>query len=378
MGHEGQTEDARTDRVTRPRGGWTPSGALWIGIAAPAVFAAVLVAAAAFASGYASQKGISGEAKPATRAAEGNLTARGEVPPNDLASAPLPSSHMESGTAPVAAVAEVPDEPLGAVSATATDPTAVASSWSATPVFDPPAPGPALTPAAISVAEETESRFGIDIALEGQDWGAGEAEQTANIGAVASAFEMLPVTVTSSVVAGPHGTLAVLSNREGRTQDGWKPYGSSARSFYTNSDQGPEGYRAANEIVLATGAGTMTIAHELIHAWTFRQTAPDDYVLALLGDEMRSFMAAALWEQLGTDDEVRAAVREPWETVNALFAYVGPELIYADENGNQIGFKADNPLEAIALMGAIYYGRPAGMPLPAWTSAWAWFDASFS
>lgn len=378
MGHEGQTEDARTDRVTRPWGGWTPSGALWIGIAAPALFVLVLAAAAAFASGFNSPKGISGGAKPAVEAADGGLTAREEVPPNDLASALQPSSHMESRGAPVAPAAEDSNELVEAVSATATDPTAVASSWSATPVFDPPAPAPALTPAAISLAEAMESRFGIDIALEGQDWGAGEGEQVANMQAVASAFEMLPATVTSSVVTGPHGMLAVLSNREGRTQDGWKPYGGSARSFFTNSDQGPEGYRAANEIVLATGAGTMTIAHELIHAWTFRQTAPDDYVLALLGDEMRSFMAAVRWEQLGTDNEVRAAVREPWETINALFAYVGPELTYADEKGNEIAFKADNPLEAIALMGAIYYGRPAGMSLPAWTTAWAWFDTSFS
>jgi hypothetical protein len=254
----------------------------------------------------------------------------------------------------------------------------VASSWSSTPVFEPPAPAPPLTAAAVALAEDTEARWGFDIVLEGQDWGADEAEQLINIGAVASAFEAMPVTVTSSVVSGPHGTLAVLSNREGRTMDGWKPYAGEARSFYANSDYGPEGYRAANQIILATGASQTTVAHELVHGWTFRDVAPDEYVLALLGDEMRSFMAAAGWEQLGTDEDVRSAAREPWATVNSLFAYVGPPLKDVDANGNEATLVADNPLEAIASTGAWYYARPAGTPLPAWPATWAWFDAAFA
>lgn len=378
MGHQGQTEDARTDRVTRFRGGLTPLRAFWTGMAAAGLVLLVLVATGAFASGREPAAGVSGGARPAVEAVDEGHAARGEVPPEDVAPGQLPAGAVRAVTEPAASAPGVTGEQPAAVSATAASPTAVASSWSATPVFDPPAPAPAITPAAIALAEDTEASFGLDIVLEGQDWGAGEAEQTANIGAVASAFEMLPLRVTSSVVTGPHGTLTVLSNREGRTQDGWKPYGGSARTFYTNSDQGPDGYRAANEIVLATGAGTATVAHEVFHAWTFRNIAPDEYVLALLGDEMRSFMAAAGWQQLAGDDEVRAAVREPWETVNGLFAYVGPELSYVDETGNHATFEADNPLEAIALLGAIYYARPAGMPLPAWTSVWTWFEASFS
>lgn len=376
MGHQDQTEDARPERVTRPRGGLTASRAFMTGVAAGLVLL-VLVATAALASGRGSTENLSGEANSAVEAVDEGHAAPGEVPPEDVARDQLRSGFVETVTEPAAPVAGDTGEQPAAVSATATAPTAVASSWSATPVFDPPAPAPPITPAAIALAEGTEARFGLDIVLEGQDWGAGEAEQTANIGAVASAFEMLPLTVTSSVVTVPNGTLTVLSNREGRTQDGWKPYGGSARTFYTNSDQGPEGYRGANEIVLTTGVAPTTIAHEIIHAWTFRDIGPGDYVLALLGDEMRSFMACAGWEQTVSDDEVRAAAREPWETVNGLFAYMGPELSYLDENGDTAALEADNPLEAIALMGAMYYARPAGMPLPAWSPVWAWLDASF-
>ena len=35
-------------------------------------------------------------------------------------------------------------------------------------------------------------------------------------------------------------------------------------------------------------------------------------MLVLLGDEMRSFMAAAGWRQVGTDEQVRAAANQPW------------------------------------------------------------------
>ncbi|HET8944392.1 MAG TPA: hypothetical protein VFO59_06380, partial [Dehalococcoidia bacterium] len=292
MGHQGQTEEPRTNRVTRPWGGWTPSHGFWAGVAAAGVFSLIMVGAAVAqlgddAAGESAGGGLN------AGAVNGSPALGGDVARDGLAG---------GGSAGAASNADAAASPGGeqpaTVSATSAAPSAVASSWSATPVFEPPAPAPALTEAAVALAGDTEARWGIDIVLEGQDWGAGEAEQVANIGAVASAFEAVPVTVTSSVVSGPHGTLAVLSNREGRTIDGWKPYPGEARSFYANSDYGPEGYRAANQIILATGASETTVAHELVHGWTFRDVAPDEYVLALLGDEMRSFMAAAGWEQL--------------------------------------------------------------------------------
>ena len=376
MAHHGQTEDARTNRVTRPWGGWTPSRGFWIGMATVAIFSLVLLAAGAFAAGREPEVAAPDGPTPTIEPVRVSTAPRPKTPREDL------TQQLPAGAVAAAAVGPDASEPVAggsgnvAVSAASASPTPVASSWSATPVFDPPAPAPALTPVAVALAQDTEARLGIDIVLDGQDWGAGEAEQVANIGAVASGFESLPQRVTSSVVASPHGTLVVLSNREGRTLDGWKPYGGSARSFYTNSDQGPNGYRAANEIVVATGSGTLTVAHELMHAWTFRDTAPDEYVLALLGDEMSSFMAASGWEQLVSDEEVRAAAREPWEVVNALFGYNGPELTFSNENGNEATLTVANPLEGIASLGAIYYARPATMPLPAWTALWDWFDAN--
>jgi hypothetical protein len=342
-----------------------------------ALFSMVLIAAGAFASGREPEVAVPDGPTPTIEPVEVSYAPRPKTPREDLTQQQLPAGAVAGAAiGPDASEPTVGGSGDTAASAASASPTPVASSWSATPVFDPPAPAPALTSAAVQLAQDTEARLGIDIVLDGQDWGAGEPDQIANIGAVASAFESLPLRVTSSVVASPHGTLAVLSNREGRTLDGWKPYGGSARSFYTNSDQGPGGYRAANEIVLSTGSGPLTVAHELIHAWTFRDTAPDEYVLALLGDEMRSFMAASGWEQLVSDDEVRAAAREPWETVNHLFAYNGPELTFSNENGNEATLTVANPLEAIASLGAIYYARPTGMPLPAWTAIWDWFDAN--
>jgi hypothetical protein len=358
-------------------GGWTPSRGFWIGMAAVGLFSLVLIAAGAFASGREPEAAVDDGPTPTIEPVQVTVAPRPKEPPDDL------TQQLPAGVVAGAATAPVPAEPGAAesgpvASIASASPTPVASSWSSTPVFDPPAPAPALTPAAIALAGETETLYGIDVVLEGQDWGADEAEQVANIGAVAAAFESLPLRVTSSVASSPHGTLAVLSNREGRTLDGWKPYGGTARSFYTNSDQGPGGYRAAHEIVLVTGSRPMTVAHEMIHAWTFRDVAPDEYVLALLGDESASFMEASGWTQVGSDDDVRAAAREPWETVNALFDYRGPELRFENENGNGVTLEAANPLEAMAMLGAIYYARPATMPLPAWTAVWDWFDANLS
>jgi len=342
------------------------------------LFSAVLIAAGAVAAGREAQPAAPEGPTPTIEPVKVSRAPRPTEPPEgitgDIGFSEDPSAAAEAAVSPP--LVDAANGGAAAVSATVASPTPVASSWSATPSFDPPAPAPPLTAAAAAAAADAEARFGIDIVLEGQDWGAGEAEQVANIGAVASAMELLPLRVTSSIVAGPPGTLTVLSNREGRTQDGWKPYGGTPRSFYTNSDQGPGGYRAANEIVLATGSSAMTVAHELIHAWTFRNVAPGQYVLALLDAEMRAFMAAAGWQQVASDEDVRASVQDNWQTVNGLFAYTGPDLSFVDQNGYQARLEAVNPLEAIASLGAIYYARPLGMPLPGWPGIWAWFEAN--
>jgi hypothetical protein len=262
------------------------------------------------------------------------------------------------------------EEPAGGAvvdihsSSTVTRPTTVASSWTQSPTFVPPAPAAALSPEAEALVAEANARSGVRIVTEGQDWGDDGAAQAANIGAVISAWQRLPLRVTSSVVDHPHGALQVLSNEQGRTSGGWQPYGDVSVSFYTNSDQGIEGYRPANQIVLATGSGEETVLHELLHAYAFRNVDADEYVAAFLDGEMRSFMQASGWRLLVSDATLLANAHRPWDEVNALFAYEG------SGPGN-----AANPLEGFATAGAKFYtSAGSGAEWP----EFAWFEENLS
>jgi len=243
------------------------------------------------------------------------------------------------------------------------------------PVEVPPAAAAPIAPAAADLARQVAADYGVTIALDGQDWGTGEAAQTQNIGAVMSAIAVLPRTVASSIATSPHVSLSVLSNQQGRTLGGWQPYGNAALNFYTTSDQSAQGAGPASQVVLATGASRTSAAHELLHAYQFRASAPGDYVSALLSDEMRSFMAATGWRQAATGEQVLAAAHEPWPVINSLYAYEGRPLTYIDENGASVQISAPNPLEAFAAAGALYYARPDGIALPDWPEYWAWFAA---
>ena len=228
-----------------------------------------------------------------------------------------------------------------------------ASSWSQGPVSVPPAPAAELTPSAAALVAYANEQFGIEIEIDGQDWGADKGEQVANIGAVVSAWERLPESVASAVADHAHGSLVVLSNQQGRTTGGWQPYGDVVTSFYTNSDQGVDGYGASHQIVLATGADVTTVLHELFHAYEMRNVGADQYVAALLDDEMQSFMETAGWRLLVSEQELLANAHEPWETLNRLFVYEG--LAPAGH--------ASNPLEDFASAGAIFYGNDDGSSL---------------
>lgn len=252
-------------------------------------------------------------------------------------------------------------------------PEVVASSWSMAPLPVEAKPAPAPEPSAVGLAQEAQERFGIRIVLEGQDWGANEASQVVNIRAVISAMERMPRRVISAVVGHPHGPLTFVSNREGRTLQGWQPYGGFPIGYYTNSDQGPQGAGPANQVVLVTGSTDMSIGHEILHAYQFRNVGPDQYVLAMLGEEMRSFAQATGWRQLGSDEDIRQAADDPWEVFNSLFVYEGRPLTYATTGGATTTISPANPLEAFAIAGSIYYTRPAWMPLPDWPEYWAWF-----
>ena len=282
---------------------------------------------------------------------------------------PTPRPEFTSDVATIDAVAE-------SSSAVVESPSTVASSWAMSPA--PPSDGagaPAASGAA-SLAAEASATYGVNRLIVGQDWGDGEAAQEANVNAVISAVQRLPETVISAVVAHPAGPLTFLSNDEGRTLGGWQPYGSHPMTYYTNSDQGIGGYGASNQVVLSVGAGTMSIGHEILHAYQNRNVGPDQYALSLLQPEMRSFMATARWRQVGSDDQVRAAVNQPWSALNALYVYEGRPLAYTNGSGGTAVMTADNPVEAFAIAGSVYYTRPAWMALPDWPEYWAWFDSN--
>jgi hypothetical protein len=255
-------------------------------------------------------------------------------------------------------------------------PRTAASSWSAPPTLVPPAPAPPPLPEAARLATAASDAYGVRIVLDGQDWGSDETSQVANVQAVISAIDRLPDTVISAIVAHAHGPLAFVSNNEGRTLDGWQPYGGHPVTYYTNSDQGPGGYHASNQVVVSVGAASMSIGHEILHAYQFRNVSPDEYALALLQPEIRSFMEATGWRQSGSDEQVRETVNQPWSALDSLYVYEGRTLIYGTASGATGTIAPGNPVEAFAATGSIYYTRPSWMPLPDWPDYWAWFSAN--
>ena len=306
------------------------------------------------------------------------LAAMGAMAAGAPAEDPAPPLPAES-PAPVRGyktdlIAELPD--IEATSSTVQNPATVASSWSAGPTPVSPAPAPPAASDTVRLAEEAYEAYGVRIVVDGQDWGADDAAQAANVQAVISAIDRLPVTVISAVVAHAHGPLTFVSNDQGSTLDGWQPYGDRSMTYYTNSDQSIAGYEASNQVVLSVGATSTSIGHEILHAYQFRSVGPDEYALALLQPEARSFMEAVGWRQVGTDEEVRQAVNQPWSTLDSLYVYEGRTLTYTTAGGSTGTIIAANPVEAFAITGSMYYTRPAWMALPDWPEYWAWFQAN--
>jgi hypothetical protein len=340
--------------IFRRRGGAGRRRAIFVAVAGIVVLAA-LAATVAFA-----QRGEApaSDAAPPADAAESRATEQASP-----AAEPAPEVEITAAVSPSSATVE--------------SPRTVASSWSAGPTPVAPAqPSAAAATEAERLAAEANATYGVRIVTEGQDWGAGEAAQAANIGAVISAMDRLPDTVISAVVAGPGGQLTFVSNNQGRTLGGWQPYGSHPMTYYTNSDHSPDGYTASNQVVVSVGAGTLSIGHEILHAFQSRDVGPDEYALALLQPEMRSFMAAVGWRQVGSDVQVQGAVNQPWSVVDELYAYEGRPLTYSNGNGTSTTMTAANPFEGFAIAGSFYYTRPSWMPQPDWPEYWAWFDAN--
>jgi hypothetical protein len=286
-----------------------------------------------------------------------------------------PTPHVTPTVGAAAATPALTEAPtvtpvVSSVSATPT----VGDAVSATPSTGTPATEPTLAPEAAALAAAIESRFGVTVATEGQHWGIDGAAQVRNLTSLDVALSSLPEAVVQAVNDNEGGPLVILSNGGGRTEDGWQPYGDRAANFYTNEDRGPDGTRAANEVVLQPGSNAQTIAHEVLHAYQMRALPPGDYVAGLLTPEMKSFMEATGWRQLVADDVVRAATS--WETINSYFAYEGRPQNYENQYGSMVSLFAPNPLEAYAEAGGLYYARAFGTALPDWPEYWDWFDAN--
>jgi len=357
---------------TRPKGGrrWVPSPGLWRGMGLVTVVAVVLVSGALAARDAHPLPAPSPSSAPTGRTVWPEVTAD---PGSSGSTDDRPKIESES---PGPADPAVSAGPAVVASPTPQALEPIASSWSVPPQSALQAPVPTPQPAAERLAQEVAQRFGIRIVLDGQDWGQDEASQATNIGAVLSVMERLPPRVVSAAATHPHGPLTFISNSHGQSLAGWQPYGDFPIGFYTNSDLGVGGSDPANQVVLIPGFADMSIGHEVLHAYQFRQVGPDQYVLALLGEEMRSFMAAVGWRQTGTDEQVREAANQPWSVVNGLYTYEGRPLTYVTADGSTVTLKPPNPLEAFAVAGSIYYTRLAGMPLPDWPEYWAWFQAN--
>jgi len=224
------------------------------------------------------------------------------------------------------------------------------------------------------VAQSIEAEFGVRIVRAGQDWGSSEELQVRNLTAVRAALSGVPATVRATV--NQETPLTFLSNHTGATEGGWQPYGAREANYYTNEDISSDGTGRSNQVVLQPGSTSQTIAHEVMHAHQMRDVATGQYALALLSPEMKSFMQATGWTQLGSDDDVRAAIPGGWDAVNALFQYTGRTLAYENEFGDSLTLYTPNPVEAFAEAAGLYYGHNSALILHDWPEYWGWFQAN--
>ncbi|MCH7809306.1 MAG: hypothetical protein IH863_01855, partial [Chloroflexi bacterium] len=323
---------------------------------------------------YAAPTVAADHATPAATAPTSSAAATSIATPAATAGNTATSIATPTATAGGTATATDPATPtlVPAVSAAPT----LGDAWSATPHLYTPAPDAALWPAAFALVTEIESAWGVRVVVAGQDWGADEAVQMKNLGALAVAIASLPADVVSLATDNLHGSLSVLSNRAGRTLGGWQPYGYGAANFYATQDWDGNVHSVTSQIVLQTGANRVTIAHELLHAYQMRDAPSGSYGQALLTEEMGAFMAATGWVQIVSDEELQNGVHGSWDAIAAMFRYDGPDLSYVSETGETLQAFAPNPIEAFTAIGALIYAAPDGTELPDWPEYRRWFESN--
>ena len=156
--------------------------------------------------------------------------------------------------------------------------------------------------------QEARLKYGVEIVVEGQTW------DQASLDAVLVALERLPPHVVRNLGNPSYGPLRILSNEKAATISGQRPYASGA-NFYYNTD-------SRNEIILMPFQGTLTVLHEMGHAYQMRGVPAGRYAWAYLDPEMGDFMAATGWRLLNSDEEVRDAS----DGTELRFRYDGPPV----------------------------------------------------
>ncbi len=365
--------------MTSHRGGWKRPRGLLAAVSAVALLSGSIAGAIAFSTTgdagqatytYAAPTVAADHATPATAAPIATEAATSIAAPTATANV------APTATASIAATDPATDAATPTLVPTASAAPTLGEAWSATPHLYTPAPDAALSPAAFELLTEIESEWGLRVVIAGQDWGAGEAAQVRNLGALAGALASLPADAVSPATDNSHGSLSVLSNEAGRTLAGWQPYGYGAANFYTTEDWDGNVHSVASQIVLQTGAGRVTIAHELLHAYQMRDAASGSYGQALLATEMRSFMTATGWVQLVSDEELQSRAHGSWDEIAEMFRYDGPDLGYVSETGETLQAFAPNPIEAFTAIGALIYAAPDGTELPDWPEYRRWFESN--
>jgi hypothetical protein len=354
-----------------PRSGWKPSFGFKVGIAGLMFFTAVLIVA-----------GLAGAQQGST--VSDTPTPSPEATPNEPdndGSPRRPRDHFASSVSGT----DTADQPGASTGRNASNDDSADDSEAPAGQVEPTIGEPAiatpaaefssaLVPAAHNLVTEIEGIYAVDVVEKGQYWGDDEAAQVRNLSYLQDALAALPPAIVQDVTDSPGGTLTFLSNEYGRTLGGWQPYGHRAANYYTNQDTTADVSKAANQVVLQPGSSAQTIAHEIIHGYQLRNSAPGAFVSVFLTDEMKSFMSATGWTQLVSDTELSGSGSTSWDDINDSFAYTGTSLEYNLVSGGVASLYGPNPLEAFAEAAALYYTH--GAELPAWDAYWQWFEAN--
>ncbi len=189
--------------------------------------------------------------------------------------------------------------------------------------------------APVCQVQEAREKYAVEIETGGQTW------TEYSLLCVLDALSRLPPHVVKQLGSRYGGRLHILSNNEGRTLSGDAPY-SEGGNFYSTND-------GRNELVLLPDQGTLTVLHELGHAYQMRLVPPGRYAWVLFQEEMRDFMRATGWRLLSSDAEVAAA----HDQTELRFAHDGP--------GVWSYLSRDDPIEDYANSFALFFYDPESL-----------------